>query len=385
MFNTYTVISFGNYETKILTCIFVKEKLMPIYKTSFLTNNCFQDSQIIDDDLLIKILQREFTKIPIDLASTYLIVNIPLKNLEIVTNRSNEMPIAKKDITKEDIVNLTKMTEKNFSDDKYELDKKIIYWKINGNEVENLDNLNNIETISWKINTYYTPKVVINKYLDIMKNFKCNISCITCDSLIMNHLFENSERKHKVLINIGHLKSSFDRYENGVLIDQKSIDFGIRHLTVEIGRKAGVDEAKSIEMLKIYKNLESVDEDLALINHFKEKFLDYSQIKISDIDKLINVWMNQLTSLMNMYLSEKEMDILGVDEIYFFSSMNIMDRWLKHVRNLLDKRSDILSINPKVFSLHETKYCSLVASILYYYSNQKNLKNKNTEENKQSI
>lgn len=372
MFNTYTVVSFGNYETKILICTFVNNKIFPIYKTSFLTNNCFQDSVIIDEDLLIKILQKEFIKMPIDLSSTNLILNIPLKNLDIITNKVSEMPIAKRDVEKEEIINLIKLTDSNIPEDRLELDKKVIYWKINGNEVSDLNNLDNVETISWKINTYYAPKQVVNKYLEVMKNFKKNIVCITCDSLVMNQLFKNPERKHKVLINIGHLKSSFDRYENGVLIDQKSIDFGIRHLTVEIGKKAMVDEIKSIEMLKIYKDLAVVNEDLALINHFKEKFLDYSQVKISDIDKLISVWMNQLTSIMNFYLKEKEMDILGVDEIYFHSSMNIMDRWFKYVRNLLDKRSDIFSIEPTVFSIHETKYSSLVASILYFHKQQKN-------------
>lgn len=366
MLNTYTVISFGNYETKILICNFINRRLYTIYNTSFLTNDCFQDSVIIDEELLVKILKREFAKIPIDVDSTNLILNIPLKNLEILTNKVNEMPISKKTLSKEDIFNLTKMTQKNASSEKFKLDEQVIYWKVDGTEIKNIENINEIETLSWKINSYYTNNATIKKYLDLIKNFKCVPNLIICDSLVMNYLFSNKERKYKVLINIGHWKSSFDRYENEVLIDQRIVDFGIRHLTSEIGKTAFVDEKKSIEILKIYKDLVIVNKNLALINHFKEKYLDYSQTTIKDIDRLIGVWVMQLTSLMNAYLKEKEIDILGVDEIYFYSSMNIFDVWFPMIRESLDKRAEIHSIQPNVFGITEQKYCSLIASILYY-------------------
>lgn len=368
--STYTVISFGNYETKILVATLIDNKIFPIYKASFLTNSCFQDSNIVDDDLLIKTLKKEFTNVPIDLASTNLILNIPLKSLEILTNKVNKMPISKKSITKKEIYDLIKITENNVSSEKYELDKQVIYWKINGDEIKKIEDNMSIETISWKINSYYTKKNIVNKFIELMKNFDCEPCLITCDSLVMNHLFKNKERKYKVLINIGHLKSSFEIYENEVLIDQKSIDFGIRHLTSEIGKTASVDEKKSIEILKIYKDVVSINKNLALINHYKEKYLDYSQTKISDINKLIGVWIMQLTSLMNMYLKEKEIDILGVDEIYFYSPMNILDAWFPHIRNALDKRADIFSIEPDIFSIHEPKYCSLIATILYFLAKQ---------------
>lgn len=364
MNKTYTAISFGNYETKILICNNINGTLYPIYKTSFLTSDCLQDSIIVDEDLLIKILEKEITKIPLDISSTKIILNVPLKNLEIVSRKSHDLNISKNN-TVEEIKNLMEMTFKNVSNNKYQLDKQVVYWKVNGEEVKNINEQSNLEKVSWKINAYYTSVNEIQKYHDILNHFKCFPFITTCDSLVMNKLFKNKERKFKILVNIGHLKSSIDRYENEVLVDQKSYDFGIRHLTSEISKLASCDEKKSIEILKIYKDIVSINDNLALMNYFKEKYLQYDQVTIKEINKLISTWIIQLTSLMNMYMLEKTIDILGVDEIYFYSSMNILDAWYSKIRSLLDKRAEIHSIDFDVFSITESKYSSLVASILH--------------------
>lgn len=363
--NTYTVISFGNYETKILIGNYVNKQIIPIYKSSFLTIDCFQDSILIDEELLLEILKKEFTKVPLDISLTNIIINIPIRGIEIYTNKVVEMPIGNKKLSYEDVIELTEMTANNIPSGKFKLNEKVIYWKINGNEVKEIKGDVEIDTISWKINSYYVNSNIVNKYTELMKNFKCTPNLITCDSLVMNELFKNKERKYKILVNIGHLKSSFDKYENDVLIDQKILDFGIRNLTSTISKKTFIDETKSIEILKIYKDLVSVDINLALINHFKEKYLEYSQTTIEEINGYIHEWIIQLSSFLNLYINEKEISVLGVDEIYFYSSMNILDEWFDKIKQCLDRRTEVFSLKPTVFGVHETKFCSLIASMLY--------------------
>lgn len=373
MKENFTVISFGNYETKILICSFIEENLYPIYKKTFITKNCFQESEIIDEELLIDILNKEFKQIPINLKFTNLILNIPIKSLDIINSCKDGIPV-NKNFTRESLLELYDNFGKiNISSDKVELDKKIISWKINSKPSQFIpkDLPENISTFGWDINTYLCKKSTIDKYKSIfINNFALEPKIITCDSLVMNQLFFNKERKSKVLVNIGHLKSSFERYENEVLIDQTSYDFGIRYLTSEIGKMASIDEIKSIELLKIYKNISAFDKNLALINHFKEKYLNYSQTTIKDIENLIFYWIKHLISLLNYYLKKSSNDFLGVDEIYIYSSMNILDSWFDYMRNNLEKRVDIFSIEPNVFSIRESKFCSLIASIWHYYNSR---------------
>ena len=92
----------------------------------------------------------------------------------------------------------------------------------------------------------------------------------------------------------------------------------------------------------------------------------------------------QLSNLINVYLKEKENDVLGVDEIYFYSSMNILDTWFPYIKDALHKRVDIFSIMPKVFSINEAKYCSLIASILYFVDKQKMKNDLDINTNKNS-
>lgn len=373
MRENYTVISFGNYETKILICTFIEENLYPIYKKNFITKNCFQESEIIDEDLLIDILKKEFKHIPINLKFTNLILNIPLKSLDIINSSKDNIPI-NKSFTREALLELYENFGKvNIPSDKIELDKKVISWKINNKSCQYIPKElpDNITSFGWDINTYLCKKSTIEKYKNIfIKNFSLEPKIITCDSLVMNQLFINKERKSKVLVNIGHLKSSFERYENEVLVNQTSYDFGIRYLTSEIGKMASIDEIKSIELLKIYKNISTFDKNLPLINHFKEKYLNYSQTTIKDIENLIFIWIKNLVSLLNYYLKKSKIDFLGVDEIYIYSSMNILDAWFEYMRNNLERRADIFSIEPNIFSIRESKFCSLIASIWHYYNSR---------------
>ncbi|MCF0217837.1 MAG: hypothetical protein HUJ42_02205 [Malacoplasma sp.] len=373
MRESYTVISFGNYETKILCCSFIENTLYPIYKKSFITKNCFQESHVIDEELLIKTLQKELKPIPIPLKQTNLILNIPLKKLDIINSKKDNIPI-NSDFTIANLINLVEnYGNQNIASDKIELEKKVIYWRINNKSFSYLPDLPpNLSSFGWNINTYLTKKNVVDKYKSIFyEQFDLVPKMVTCDSLVMSELFFNKERKVKVLINIGHLKTIFESYENEVLINQTSYDFGIRHLTSEIGKIGNINETDSIELLKIYKMIANFDSDLALINHFKQKYLDYSQTKIHHISYLIQQWIKYLVDLLNYYLKNAKLDFLGVDEIYLYSSMNILEKWHQFIKKNMEKRADIFAIESGTFSINENKYCSLVASVYHYVNSLK--------------
>lgn len=371
MYQAYTVISFGNYETKILICTIIDNLLFPIYKKSFITKNSLQDSYILDEHLLSSTLNEEFKKIPLEIFKTNLILNIPLKNVEIWQEKGsiNDFVENKKDVKKQ-IFNKTLLKKNDLYYDVFELEKKFVYFS-KKNQNKNIKELNQLENIKWKINFYLTNKKNVSPFIEILKDFRLKPSLVTCDSLVMNNLFKNKERKNKVLINIGHLKSTIDRYENEVLINQKSIDFGIRHLTSEISKKAQVDGQEAIKILKVYKDIANIDEKIPLVNQYKEKYFHYTQITINDIDKLIKTWINDLISLVNSSLANIDNDNFGIDEIYFYSSMDILDTLNSNIKKLLDSRTEFFFIKPEIFGIQEPKYCSLIASI-YHYLDLKN-------------
>ena len=93
MKNTYTVISFGNYETKILVCNYINNKLFPVYKTSFLTNNCIDNSVVTDTELLSEIINNYIKEMPIPIEETRVIFNIPVKSIVIKNHNTDEMLI----------------------------------------------------------------------------------------------------------------------------------------------------------------------------------------------------------------------------------------------------------------------------------------------------
>lgn len=88
--DTFTVISLGNYETKIFCCVTEDEKIFPFYNTSFLTNNFFQNSRVIDEELFREALKNAINSMPISINSTNIILNIPIKEVKINNFSSDE-------------------------------------------------------------------------------------------------------------------------------------------------------------------------------------------------------------------------------------------------------------------------------------------------------
>lgn len=367
----YTVISLGNYESKILSCTFIENQMFPIYVKSFLTKNCLDDSRIIDKEMLTKVLIKEISNIPIDINDSKIIVNIPIKNIKIKHYLSSEY-IVTADFTEKFWKDfLDKFIFESKEHDFVEIDKKFLLWNIEGKEFLSPPYGEKINNFSFKMKSYLVEKSIMNEYLDLFKEIFINIDAIVCDSLVMHQLFQRKDRRFKVLLNIGHLVSSLETYDNSVLIGQKKINFGIRDLTLKISKIANIDEVKSIEILKIYKDLAPVNKELPLVNHFKEKYLEYTQTKIQDISELIIKWLKDLISHINSYLKFLYSQSFDVDEIYIYSSTNILGTWTNYIKPRLLKFLDLICLESDVFGINESKFLSLIASVIHYRNSNK--------------
>ena len=78
-------------------------------------------------------------------------------------------------------------------------------------------------------------------------------------------------------------------FRNSILFQQIKIPFGIKDLTSKICDSANIPEDVAINLLKIYRDVSKVDVNLPLINHFKQRFSDYTQTLICDINKFIKI------------------------------------------------------------------------------------------------
>ncbi|WP_412032145.1 hypothetical protein [Malacoplasma muris] len=374
MFKTYAVISFGNYETKILISNFINGKIFPVYKSSFLTKNCFSNSVIVDKELLTKILSDQIKRIPISLDKTILIFNLPIKKLNIKDNVSNEI-IFKNTLTHKKWDEILKNTMVNKSSKKLlELYSKCFLVRINSNNYWPIPFNKYVEKISYTSRHYLVDRDNMEEYFKIANELKLNVKLFSCDSLVISHLFGNFERKRKLLLNIGHSETSFELYDNMILTYQMTCPFGIKNLTSTICESANIDEITSIELLKIYRNLSPIDNDLPLVNHFKERFLDYSQTKINDISALITSWIIKLINHINSHIKfflEKKIEI---DEIYIYSSTNIFNSWIEFIKKRLVKFSDVICLESKYIGVSESKFLSLIATMLHFDKEYKEYK-----------
>lgn len=367
MRKTYTVISFGNYETKILISNFIDGEIYPIYKKSFLTKNCYDNSKLIDRDLLFKILEDNIRKIPINIRETKIIFNLPIKKLQIHDFISNEF-IIRDNLTKNKWLKIWNSTKKNNNKKSLmEIDAKCYSSFINSEERWPIPFNDYVEKFSFKSKHYLIETSTVNSYLDLAKKLSINVNSIVCDSLVMNKLFSNPNKRYKLLLNIGHAESSFELYDNYVLMNQETIGFGIKNLTSKICEFASIDEHTSIELLKIYRDLAPIDKDLPLVNHFKEKFMDYSQTKINDISAIIVKWLEKLISRINSHINLLNEKNIEIDEIYIYSSTNIFKTWVDYIKKELYKFVNIICLESNFIGVEESKFISLVASMIYFH------------------
>lgn len=362
--DAFTVISLGNYETKIFCCVTQNEKILPFYNASFLTNNFFQNSRIIDEELFQETLKNEINLMPISINSTNVILNIPIKEVKI-HNFSSEQYLLNEDFSQKSWQTiLDSLKEKFERQDSKILNHKIFLWILDGKEYLFPPFGKKVERFSFKSKSYYLPYNTINNFVTIFNGINVRIDQVKIDSLVLHHLFKNLERRFKLLFNVGHAESTFEFFDNTVLSTQKKIKFGIKDLTKRICEETGLVEIEAINLLKKYKDLVTINKELPLLNNFKEKFLNYSQFKIKDISIIIMKWLKELIKEINDHITFLFSLNYDVDELYFFSSTDIFATWINYIQPKLIKFLDLRILNTNLIGLSESKYASLIASII---------------------
>lgn len=373
MKNVYLILSLGNYESKIMMLSEFSKELYPIYLNSFITKNCFEDSLIFDQDLLQKTLQNELDKLPLTHKQTKVIVNLPIKTLEI-----NEFGIDyfrfEKYTKLENVYSYVRnFCQKSDKADKVLLSGKVVDWRINGEVTDSfIWDENVVNTLGWRIYGYFVKGTYLDSYLSFFKKLDLKPINITCDSLVINHLLTTQKRtKASFLLNIGHLTSSLDIYFKNILVKQIYLNFGIRSLTKKISNITFVSEKEAIDILKIYLDLFLVDPNLELVNHFSSHFFNYQQIKISDLQTLILEWIDQLIILLNYHFKDLNATFKTASNLYIYSSMNILEYWFSYIQKRLEINLTLDAINPKIFGFDEVKYYSLYATATYFHEENK--------------
>ncbi|MEG0124102.1 MAG: hypothetical protein RR803_00380 [Malacoplasma sp.] len=362
--NAFTVISLGNYETKIFCCVTRKDMILPFYNATFLTNSFFQNSRIIDDELFKETLNNAIRAIPISINSTNVILNIPIKEIKI-NNFSSDEYFLNENLSEESLkIILDNLKEKLEVKNNVILDHKIFLWILDGKEYLFPPFGKKVERFSFKSKSYYLSKSVIDNFVSIFNNINIRIDQIKIDSLVLHHLFKNQERRFKLLFNVGHVESTFEFFDNMVLSSQKKIKFGIKDLTKKICEATGLVEIEAINLLKKYKDLVLINKELPLLNNFKEQFLDYSQFRIKDVSVIIMGWLKELIQEINNQIAFLFSLNYDVDELYFFSSTDIFSTWINYIQPKLIKFLDLKILNANLIGLNETKYASLIASII---------------------
>lgn len=365
--NAFTVISLGNYETKFFCCyVNSKKEIMPIYASSFITKDYFENSLIIDEDLFKKNLLEEIRKIPLNINLTQIILNIPIKELNIVNFTSNEYLI-NSEFTNEMWKKIENENNIKFSMDNYvKLDSKSYLWIVDGKEYFSPPIGKDIKRLSYKAKIFYISKNFLDNYLKIFNEINIKVHSVVADSLVLQCFFEKPERRFKLLLNIGHIDSTFELFDNMVLAHQFKVNLGIKALTSKICEATGINEAESIELLKVYKDLVLIDKEMALVNHFKEKFFEYKQVKVQDINVFIISWLKKLINLINNHIKLLFSLNYDVDEIYIYSSTNIFNTWINYIQPKLIKFTEVKIIKFDVIGIEESKYFSLIGSILSF-------------------
>lgn len=366
MKDVFTVISFGNFETKILVLNLLKGKIYPIYKSSFMTKTCFDKSIIVDIETLQKILSEEIGKMPININKTKIIFNIPIKKLILKDYISDEYAI--KSVLTTGYWDKIQKTQRDYYHEKnlLLLDSKPYLYIVNKERMDTLPFGKEIQTLSYRSKHYLVNKNQMLDYYEIADNLKLKISSYLCDSLIMNKLFKNNRNKFKLLINVGHYETSFDLYDEFSLLKQNGELFGIRNLTSKISNEANIDELTAIDLLKIYKDMISIDSELPLINHFKEKFLDYSQTKIKHISAWIKKWLKDFAFYTNNQINEYSNRNIQLEDIYIYSSTNIFKTWIDYINSELKQNYNIVCLESNLIGIEESKFISLIATIIHY-------------------
>mgnify|MGYP006999716048 CR=1 FL=1 len=373
MNNQILVISFGNYEIKVLVGVKVNKKIIPLYSNSFWTNSSIINSKIENKIFLLTKLNEIFIDIKNKL--NYLpkktIFNIPLDELNIREKRSNtyiiKQPLEKgfwKKIFSE--VNISNISIKNY----YCIGKKVTKWNINGVDFL-VAPYGRIGELSFNIQLFLIKKEDINCYLELFNelNFK-NYEIVT-DEIVMSNALQKNNFIEQAIINIGDKKTTISLYYNHSLAKTLGYDFGIKKLTSEISEIIDVNEEQAITMLKDYNdyilikestnylNLNMNINDLPFAISFKKNIVNFNVLNLKKMNKIIKKWINELANIINDFSLQIQNNSLDIEELYIMTVANIFNYWSPYLKKELKFSTNCHVIDSGNDALFENKYLSL--------------------------
>ncbi|MGL5630546.1 MAG: hypothetical protein ACRDCG_02115 [Mycoplasmoidaceae bacterium] len=374
MNNKTLVISFGNYEIKILVGVREGKNAIPLFTSSFSARGLILNSFIIDKDEIQKKLSKIFQEI-LEKFGEYplnVVYNIPLDNL-IIKEQKSDLYIVKEKLSYE---NWNQIYSKINSYNKklFFLGKKVKNWMIDGITYNSLPEGKTGE-LSFNIQFFLIPKIDINCYLDLFNELEFNNYQIVTDEIVMANALNKEYLFEQVIVNIGDLKTTISLYYNHSLIIIIDYDFGIKKLTSKISEITEVDENEAIEILKNYhnyflfnKNINESEEkikinDLPLAIKFNLGIGQYLKFNLEMLNKIIKEWVLELADIINNFSFQIERQTYEIEEISILTVTNIFEYWIKFLEENLDLTAVCKIIKNSNDLLLEKKYISLIYCI----------------------
>lgn len=372
-YKKYLVISFGNFETKLLLAnIDESNNVRVLYKSLFKSRDLIVNSIIKDKEKLLELLSTQIDKIKEKFKSIpeNIILNLPIKDFIIEPLNSEEFTVNKFLNKKQWKKIYDSISYKRNSKGFYIIDKKVHTWFLDG--IEYMKPPINIEgnVFSFRTQFYLSDEKYIKPYIELLKKMNIKPNKILHDPLVMPLAFNLNLRQNKVLVNIGHNNTEIILYKNNALINRKNISFAIRDLTSTISIKLGCSEDEAINMLKKYADFLSINnKNIPFLIIEDDKLGKYKSLTIETINNLFSKWLIDLISNINSFYEEATLKRMEMDELYISSSINFFNEWINFLRAKLLVKIDIFNINDQVIGIDEPKFLPLYYSIKYTLEN----------------
>lgn len=374
------VISFGNYETKVLVGVKLKDKTISLYSNSFWSSGSIVNSVIKDKDFLMRKLFEIFKDIKNKLNHfpKTIIYNIPLEDLSIREKKSNTY-IINQPLDKELWQKIfSEITINDISNVKYYcIGKKITKWNINETKFHTIP-YGRTGELTFNIQLFLLSKEDISSYLQLFQELKFPNYEIVTDEIVMSNALEKNNFIEQAIINIGDKKTTISLYYNHSLAKSLGYDFGIKKLTSNISEMIDVDEEQAITMLKNYNDYilirESIKEfnlkidvnDLPFAISFKNSITNFNMFNLKLMNETIKEWINELANIINDFYLQIQNNSLDIEELYIMTVANIFDYWSPYLKKNIELSANCRVIDSGVDALFENKYLSLRYCLVHH-------------------